>query len=343
MAKGKCNLTVNGKVIRANLGETLIDAALGGRVVVPHDCCSGQCETCRVTVLNGDVDDAGSLEKNTVLGCIATLEGDAEIAFDPVPVVRNTRATVESIETMSDGLLEVRVRTARPLPWLPGQYVRARFAGYPARDYSPTFPLDLNVESDIVVFHVTVYPNSRVSSKLGREIGVGHRVTLKGPFGNAYLRHQSEPMVLASTGTGFAPIWSIAVSATMGQPGRPLRIIAGSRYAADLYMSKAVDWLRQRGVSVTLTAGDGDGVDVLTPRPSELLGDIGSRHIVYAAGSPSQVDAVRRRALAVDARFYADPFFAADETRSLRDWAASMFRRSRRDELAPMGGQRVSG
>ncbi len=338
MAKGKCNLKVNGKVTRANIGETLIDAALGGRIVVPHDCCSGQCETCRVTVLKGDIDDAGSREKNSVLGCIATLEGDAEIVFDPVPVVRNTRATVESIQTLGDGLLEVRVRTVRPVPWLPGQYVRARFAGFPARDYSPTFPLDLKVENDVIVFHITVYPNSRVSSRLGNEIDVGHRVTLKGPFGNAYLRHQSEPIVLASTGTGFAPIWAIAVSATMGQPGRSVRVIAGSRHAAHLYMPDAVDWLRQRNVSVTLTAGDGDDIEILRQRPSELLGDIGPQHIVYATGSPSQVDAVRQRALAVDATFYADPFYAADDKRSFRDWATSVLLGGRRDEVAALSG-----
>ena len=38
-------------------GETLIDAALGGWMIIPHDCRSGQCESCRVTVVSGSVDD----------------------------------------------------------------------------------------------------------------------------------------------------------------------------------------------------------------------------------------------------------------------------------------------
>lgn len=338
MAKGKCNLTVNGKIIRANLGETLIDAALGGRIVVPHDCCSGQCETCRVTVLKGTVDDAGTMEKSTVLGCVATVEGDAEIAFDPVPVVRNTRGLVESIEPIGKELLEVRVRTSRNVPWLPGQYIRARFAGFPARDYSPTFSLNLNAEENVLVFHIKVYPDSRVSSKLGNEIDVGHRVNLKGPFGNAYLRRQTDPIVLISTGTGFAPIWSIAVSATMGQPGRPVRVIAGARNADELYMGRAVDWLRERGVSVTLTAGDGDDKTVLRKRPSQLVGEIDADDVIYAAGSPSQVEAVRALALDADARFYADPFYAAEDKRGLRDWAAAALRAARPKELVMLGG-----
>ena len=39
--RNDCNLVVNGRSIKARLGETLVDAGLGGWVVVPHDCCSG--------------------------------------------------------------------------------------------------------------------------------------------------------------------------------------------------------------------------------------------------------------------------------------------------------------
>ena len=51
------DLVINGKTVKANHGETLVDAGLCGWVAIPHDCCSGQCETCRVTVVSGQVDD----------------------------------------------------------------------------------------------------------------------------------------------------------------------------------------------------------------------------------------------------------------------------------------------
>lgn len=327
MANGKCTLTVNGKPIRASMGDTLLDAALGGRVVLPHDCCSGQCESCRVTVIGGEIDDFGTREKKTVLGCLATLEGDAEIAFDPVPVVRNTRGTVDAIASLSEDLLEVRVRTAKPVAWLPGQYVRLTFKGFPARDYSPTFAFDLDADEQVLVFHVKIYPGGQLSSAIGTTIGIGHKVTVRGPFGNAYLRRQDEPLVLVSTGTGFAPVWAIAVSAVLGQRNRPIRVVAGGRTRKDLYMLPAVQWLQKRGVPVTLTAGDGDGEQVRRERPARLLGAVGPDHVVYAAGSPSQVDAVRDVALASDATFYADPFFAADSSATLRTWAMFALRK----------------
>lgn len=327
---GKCSLTINGKTIRANLGDTLVDAALGGRIVLPHDCCSGQCETCRVRVLSGAVDDFGTREKDTVLGCLATLEGDAEISFDPVPVVRNTRGVVSSIRPIGRDLLEVRIEPNRAVPWLPGQYLRLTFKGYPPRDYSPTFPLDLEeTERDVLVFHVKVYPDGKVSSVLGTDIGVGHKVMMKGPFGNGFLRRQDERLVLVSTGTGFAPIWSIAAAARLGQPWRRVEVIAGARFRADLYMGEAMKWLRGRGVAVTVTAGDGDGRDVARRRPAELLPALTANDVVYAAGSPSQVDAVRVQALAADATFYADPFYAADARFSLSEWIQARFRSQR--------------
>ncbi|WP_299483598.1 2Fe-2S iron-sulfur cluster-binding protein [uncultured Roseibium sp.] len=329
MSKSTCTVTINGKKIKANVGDTLIDAGLGGRLVLPHDCCSGQCETCRVRVLNGKVDALGTDEKSTVLGCLAVLEGDAEISYDPVPLVKTLKGTVDGIRKIKDDYLEVRIRTTKPVTWLPGQYLRATFNGYPARDYSPTTPLNLDAEQNVIVFHIKVYPNSIVSSKLGSEIGVGHPVKLRGPFGNGFLRRQSEPIVLTSTGTGFAPIWSIAVAAILGQPDRPIRLVVGSRTRDGLYMRDAVRWLQNRGVPITLTASDGDDDTVLTARPCELLGELTPDHVIYSAGAPSHVEATREVARQAGATFYADPFYVAEETSGLKSLATSLIRKAK--------------
>src|SRR5438045_9293916 len=78
------DLVINGKTVKANYGETLVDAGLSGWVAIPHDCCSGQCETCRVSVVSGQVDDSGTAEKGTVLACQAKVIGNASIAFDQI-------------------------------------------------------------------------------------------------------------------------------------------------------------------------------------------------------------------------------------------------------------------
>jgi 3-phenylpropionate/trans-cinnamate dioxygenase ferredoxin reductase subunit len=87
-------------------------------------------------------------------------------------------------------------------------------------------------------------------------------------------------------------------------------------------MRDAVNWLRERGVSVTLTASDGDGTEIRKERPDDLLGEINAEDVVYVAGAPSQVEAVRQKVLEADGTFYADPFYVADTRMGLRDWAA---------------------
>ena len=91
------DLVINGKTVKANHGETLVDAGLSGWVAIPHDCCSGQCETCRVTVVSGQVDDRGTAEKGTVLACQAKVIGNAAIAFEHVPEVAKRSGVVTGI------------------------------------------------------------------------------------------------------------------------------------------------------------------------------------------------------------------------------------------------------
>ena len=122
---------------------------------------------------------------------------------------------------LSPDIIEVVIRAERPLNYLHGQYVRLKFSGFPAREYSPTVKLDGKTTDGELVFHIRVLPDGVVSSALGNAIRVRHRVHVQGPFGKAFLRTGDGPLVLVSGGTGFAPIWSIAHAARRTQPNRP--------------------------------------------------------------------------------------------------------------------------
>ena len=98
---------INGQSVSANAGETLVDAALGGWIVIPHDCRSGQCETCRVTVVSGDVDPQGTADGRTVLACQATVAGDAEIRFEVMPETQKSTGIVAEISLLSPEVVEV--------------------------------------------------------------------------------------------------------------------------------------------------------------------------------------------------------------------------------------------
>lgn len=313
-------LTINGKTGPATPGTTLLDAGLQNGVVIPQDCCTGQCGTCRVEVISGSVDAAGTEEDGSVLACQARVTQSAAITFEPQPVAIKTGGTVLAVREIGGEIIEVVVEVTKPIPYLPGQYVKVEFAGFPSRDYSPTLTMDGLREINQLVFHIRRMDDGIVSAALGHVIVPGKRVKLRGPFGHAFLRQGQGRIVLVSTGTGFAPVWSIAVAARLGQPHRPLAIVASARDPRNLYMRPAFDWLAKHGVTDMILAAS--GANPLPParhgRATDFLPALHAQDTVYACGAPEMIEVVRAAAHAAGAKFYADPFLPSGGDLPLR-------------------------
>lgn len=323
-----CNLVINGRSVEARFGETLVDAGLGGWVAIPHDCCSGQCETCRVTVVSGAVDDQGTRDGRTVLACQATVTGNAEITFEEAPATVKLPGVITAMKRVASDVHEVVVTLESPLVYRPGQYVGVKFSGFPSRDMSPTVRADATEQPRELTFHIRRYPGGLVSTQIGATIRTGHRVTIRGPHGYAFLREGDGPIILVAGGTGWAPIWSLAAAARREQRHRELIVIAGAREADGLYMRQSLDWLIDDGVRdvmATVELGRGDGF--LPGRPTHYLPSLGPEDTVYVAGPPGMVDAVKHKARAAGARCYADPFLPSVEKLSLVDRVMQMLRR----------------
>src|SRR5262249_59389781 len=95
------------------------------------------------------------------------------------------------------------------------------------RRYNPTVSMEDFTERDFLHLQVRRIPRGRVSAAIGGGIREGHRVKIQGPFGLAFLRPASlNRLVLVASGTGFAPIWSIAVAAIRGHQRRHI-VMAG--------------------------------------------------------------------------------------------------------------------
>lgn len=330
--RNRHTLVVNGRHCPAHRGDTLVDAALQGGALIPTDCGSGQCGTCRVRVLEGSVDDGGTREGDTVLACLARTTDDATIAFDQAPTPATTTGQVRVIRPLSPEIDEVLITVRRPFDWLAGQYVRLRFEGYPARDYSPTWHADARRPEGELLFHIRRMPGGRVSSAIGRGIGTGHRVEVSGPHGSAFLRAGAGRLVLVSGGTGWAPVWAIAAAARQQDARRPLVVVAGARAVDGLYMRSSLDWLVRSGHAEvcrscsSLAQDQPDGLRA--GRPTAHLPPLRDTDTVHAAGGPALVDAMRQRARQAGACFHGDPFVDHGESsppprslaQRLRDW-----------------------
>jgi len=318
--RNRCHLKINGQSVERPRGETLIDAALGAWKIIPHDCRSGQCESCRVTVVSGSLDDRGTALGRTVLACQARLTGDAEIQFDELPIPEKRSGIISEMSLLSPDVAEVIVRTEKELRYLPGQYVRLKFSGYPAREYSPTVRLNGTIKTGELVFQVRILPDGVVSEALGNDIRPGHRVHVQGPFGTAFLREGDAPLILISGGTGWAPIWTLAHAARQTQRNRELYIVAGSRDANSNYMRPALNWLIDDGVREIVNTVEVGAVSPLrSGRPSHYVPLLGMEDTVYVAGPVGLIEAIQQKAQIGGSQCYADPFLPSEQSSTVTD------------------------
>lgn len=304
---------INEQGFTAQRGDVLLDAALGNGIDMPHDCRAGQCGTCKVKVVSGMTIGGDCEEIGMVKACQARVITDLEVAVEPVPEVLNTRGTVISTRALAPDVTEVVIRPHAEIDYLPGQYYRFQFRGYPGRYFSPTAPMDGPPDGQTLCLHVRRIPDGLVTPAIGRQIQPGHPVTLNGPFGSAYFRpYLANRLVLVGSGTGFAPIWSIADAAIEENPWRDVVLMAAAKTLPSLYMAPAFRRLRdypnvQLIPTVSEKPANASRI-VRQGRPTEHMPELTPDDIVYACGAPQMVDAVKDMALAASATFYADPF-----------------------------------
>jgi 3-phenylpropionate/trans-cinnamate dioxygenase ferredoxin reductase subunit len=187
-----------------------------------------------------------------------------------------------------------------------------QFRGFPARYYSPTYPLEGGPQAGRLHFHIRRLPRGVVSSALGGTIGVGHRVRISGPLGSAFhrLKHPGR-IVLVATGTGFAPMWSVAVAAITERPQRDLVFIVGARKLQSFYMDRALCRLALfPNVTIIPVVSEPQHVSsaIRTGRPTDYMPVLSPSDLVYTSGAPAMTEAVAKIAKAAGARCFTDPF-----------------------------------
>jgi NAD(P)H-flavin reductase/ferredoxin len=305
----------NGGSFKGRAGQTLLDAALLNGVNMPHDCRSGHCGTCRCEVVVGAVTGGAADNETSVLACQARLVSNVTIAIEETPQAATHTGRLRSLEQLSPDVIEAVIETPRSFEYLPGQYCQFRFAGFPGRYYSPTMSLAGPIDRGAIRLHIRQVPGGRVSQALGKTIKAGHRVKVDGPYGSAFLRTgKTQRLVLVANGTGFAPIWSVALAAVAEMPDREMVVVAGARTREAFYMATGLKRLiafPRVTVTPVLQRGDSHGGGVRIGSTADFLPRLTSRDIVYAAGSAGMVQAVSDVARTAGASCYADPFAPA--------------------------------
>src|SRR5579863_8552484 len=311
-----CKVTVNNETFLANCGDLLLDGALMNGVDLPYDCRSGICGSCRVRLVDGKVFGGIDESSDMIHACQARIVSDLKVVAEPTPDPVSTPARIAELVRLAPDVVGVGLELQGPFRHLPGQYCKLQFRGFPARCYSPTYPLEGAPHNRRLNFHIRRLPHGAVSSALGTRIRIGHRVRLSGPFGGAFHRRDHRGrVVLIASGTGFAPMWAIAVAAISEQPQRELAFVVATRKLRSFYMHSALCRLaRFPNVAIVPVVSEPQSVSfaIRTGRPTDYLPTLSPEDLVYTAGAPAMTEAVAQIAQAAGARCYTDPFSPTD-------------------------------
>jgi NAD(P)H-flavin reductase len=312
MMRKICKVTLDEGAFHANCGDLLLDSALLNGVELPHDCRSGVCGSCRVRLVDGKVFGGTEEGSDMIYACQARVVSDLKLETEALPDTVSLPARVAELTRLAPDVIGVNIELPRPMNYLPGQYCKLQFRGFPERSYSPSYPLEGAPDRHRLQFHIRRFDDGAVSSALGEDIRAGHRVRVTGPLGSAYFRpnHHGRTVLIAS-GTGFAPMWSIAAAAITEEPRREMMFLVAARKLQSFYMHQALCRLALfPNVTIIPMVSEPQNVTaaIRIGRPLDYLPMLSSDDTVYASGAPAMTNEIARIARRVGATCYTDPF-----------------------------------
>jgi NAD(P)H-flavin reductase len=233
------------------------------------------------------------------LACACRPTSDMVVSL-PDALGTEVSARVVGREVLSDDVVRLLIEPTEPFDFRAGQFVNiVRPEDHVARPYSiASLPSNGPLE-----FHVRRIPGGQLSPWLCDDATPGASVALRGPSGECfYLATQDQPLILAGTSTGLAPLLGVVRDAlTHGHRG-PIALYHGSLHASGLYLRDELNALAATHANVdtccTVLRGPApDGVllepleDVLFARHSDTLS--GGR--AWLCGAPDFVKGLKKR------------------------------------------------
>jgi CDP-4-dehydro-6-deoxyglucose reductase/ferredoxin-NAD(P)+ reductase (naphthalene dioxygenase ferredoxin-specific) len=334
-----------GEAITVEMGQTVLEAALGQGVPYPHGCRSGNCGACKSELASGEVEMSpyseyalSDAEKGAglVLACRSVPWSDAELRWlDANETVahplRRMNCRVVGLEQATHDIRVVRlaVESGGPFDFSAGQYASISFAGLPPRDFSMANRPD---ESPLE-FHIRLTPGGRVSPFVATQLKEGDAVTVEGPYGSSHWReNHAGPILAVAGGSGLAPIKSIVETGLMAGARQPIHLYFGARAERDVYLEERFEELAARhpNFRFTIVLSEPGGP---TARPTGFLADAIARDFTdldgakaYLAGPPIMVETVEQVLKRLGMRrqdCHADAFYTEAEKAQIDSGARS--------------------
>lgn len=308
---GECKLIINdGKEIDVHGGLTILSYLTANKIFIPSACGSkATCGLCKGKVIS-DVGpllptekpflDKEELSNNTRLLCQVKVKRDTKIVIpEEYFLVEEFQTIVESITPLTHDTRMFRFRLTDPpeIKFKPGQYVQFRIPKVgEERAYSIASSPN---EPGIVELIVRLVPGGLCTTYMFNKLKVNDHIFLTGPYGEFYLREQTEdPIICVGGGSGSAPVRSIILYLKEKKSTRKIISFYGGRTPSDIYFTEEYNQLSKEmkdftHISAISEPFDGDGWrgerGLITQVMERHLTDC-SNYEVYLCGPPIMID-----------------------------------------------------
>jgi phenol hydroxylase P5 protein len=336
-----------GRTIEVQEGQTILDASLREGLFLPHACCHGVCATCKVQVIDGEVEHGEASPfalmdfergEQKCLACCATLQSnvtiEADIEEDPDAeelAVKDYDGVVSRIENLTPTIkgIWVKLNHQDGLRFQAGQYINLNSAdGETRRAFSLANAPSERGEIELNIRHV---PGGRVTGWIHNELAVGETVSLSGPYGRFFVRKSAQlPSLFLAGGSGLSSPRSMIFDLLETGSTAPITLVYGARSRDELYYHDEFVELAARHAHFTYLPAlsatqDGDGWSAGKGYVNEVAKahfDNDFRgHKAYLCGPPPMIDAcittlIQGRLFERD--IYTEKFFSAADAQQVR-------------------------
>ncbi|QKJ26254.1 phenol hydroxylase, reductase component P5 [Aliarcobacter cibarius] len=247
-----CRLEIEptGNVVEVQEGQTLLDAALRQGIYLPHACNHGLCGTCKVEVLEGEVDLGNASyfalmeserEDGYCLACTATakedvvIEADIEVDVDARNIpVKDVWGTVIKREMLTPRILGLWIELDDDLDFQAGQYINYHIPVFPE---PRAFSLANQPSTGRVIeLNIGIIPDGEATPWIHKNVKVGDKRKITGPFGRFFVKKSAnKPMIFFAGGSGLSSPKSMILDELENGCTLPITLFHGARNQEELY------------------------------------------------------------------------------------------------------------
>lgn len=239
-----------GDVIEVQDGQTILDAALRQGVYIPHCCNHGLCGTCKVEVLEGEVDYGAAspfalmdMEKDEgkCLACTATpmedvvIEADVDQDEDAKMIpVRDFMGTVIEVKDLTPRIKGIFIELDEEINFQAGQYIQYYVPGF---EEPRAFSLcNSSNNKKIIELNIALVPDGEATPWIHKNVKVGARRKIVGPFGRFFVRQSAlKPMMYFAGGSGLSSPKSMILEQLENGSTQAITLFHGARNEEELY------------------------------------------------------------------------------------------------------------